>query len=47
MANYQNSTTKNESVPFAGANNKFSQFNFTNRNDIVPYSEATPNYLRL
>lgn len=32
--------------PIAGANNKFSQYNFANRNH-EPYSAAYPSYLRL
>jgi hypothetical protein len=34
-------------MPFAGANNRHSQFKFTNRNDQMPYSEAIPSYLRI
>lgn len=34
-------------MPFAGANNRHSQFTFQNRNDKLPYSEATPSYLRI
>lgn len=47
MNNNSQSQNKTIVVPFAGANNKYSQFKFTNRNDIIPYSEATPSYLRL
>lgn len=35
-----------DDVPFAGANNKFSQHHFTNRNNDH-YSAAYPTYLRL